>query len=475
MNFETIIGIEIHCELNTKTKMFSSAPNTFGKDPNTQVNQVDLAHPGTLPRVNKQAVIYSIMACSALNLEIDNELWFDRKNYFYSDLTKGYQITQDKRPIGKNGYVEVETSNGKKKIGIERIHMEEDTAKQSHFGDFTLIDYNRCGVPLIEIVSKPDMRSGEEAAKYVEKLRSILSYCGVSDCKMDEGSMRCDINISLRPIGSEKFGVKTEIKNLNSINNIQRAIDFEIARQEKLLLKGQAVEQETRRFDETLKQTVLMRKKTDAVDYKYFTEPNIMPIKLSDKFISDAVSLVPELPDVRLKRYLSELGLSTYDASQIIVNKNVADYYENILKEFNEPKVVANWMLGDIFSYLNKNNKTINDLKLSSSNFAKLLKLLKDGKISSKQGKEVFAIIIETNQDPEVIAKEKGMVQESDTGLIMQYIEEVLTENPQAIATYKSGRDNILAFLIGQVMKKSKGKANPALTSQLLKEEIMKR
>ena len=475
MNFETIIGIEIHCELNTKTKMFSSAPNTFGKDPNTQVNQVDLAHPGTMPRVNKQAVIYSIMACNALNLEVDNELWFDRKNYFYSDLTKGYQITQDKRPIGRNGYVEVETSNGKKKIGIERIHMEEDTAKQSHFGDYSLIDYNRCGVPLIEIVSKPDMRSGEEAAKYVEKLRSILSYCGVSDCKMDEGSMRCDINISLRPVGTEKFGVKTEIKNLNSINNIQRAIDFEVARQEKILLKGLAVEQETRRFDETLKQTVLMRKKTDAVDYKYFTEPNIMPIKLSDKFINDAISLVPELPDVRLNRYLEELGLSNYDATQLIANKNVADYYEAVLKEFFEPKIVANWMLGDIFSYLNKNNKTINDLKLSPTNFAKLLKLLKDGKISSKQGKDVYAIIVETNEDPEVIAKEKGMVQESDSGLIMQYIEEVLSENPQAIETYKSGRDNILAFLIGQVMKKSRGKANPALTSQLLKEEIMKR
>ena len=475
MNFETVIGIEIHCELNTKTKMFSSAPNTFGKEPNTQVNPIDMAFPGTMPRVNKQAVIYAIMACSALNLEIDNELWFDRKNYFYSDLPKGFQITQDKRPIGKNGFIEVNTSNGLKKIGIERIHMEEDTAKQSHYGDYTLIDYNRCGVPLIEIVSKPDMRSGEEAAKYVEKLRSILSYCGVSDCKMDEGSMRCDINISLRPIGSDKFGVKTEIKNLNSINNIQKAIEFEISRQEKLLLKGQAVEQETRRFDETLRQTVLMRKKTDAVDYKYFTEPNIMPIKLSDKFINEAISLVPELPEARYNRYLNDLNLSSYDAQQLIANKNVADYYEEILESFNEPKIVANWMLGDIFSYLNKNNITIKEFKLSPLNFAKLLKLLKDGKISSKQGKDVFMEIVDTDNDPEKIAKDKGMVQESDEGLILEYINEVLKENPQAIETYKSGRDNILSFLIGQVMKKSRGKANPALTSKLLKEEIMKR
>lgn len=475
MNFETIIGIEIHCELNTKTKMFSSAPNSFGKEPNTQVSKVDMAFPGILPTVNKKAVEYAIMACSALNLSIDNELWFDRKNYFYSDLPKGFQITQDKRPIGRDGYIEVDTINGLKRIGIERIHMEEDTAKQSHYGDYTLIDYNRCGVPLIEIVSKPDMRSGEEAAKYVEKLRSILSYLGVSDCKMEEGSMRCDINISLRPIGSEKFGVKTEIKNLNSINNIQRAVEFEISRQEKLLLKGLEVEQETRRFDEASKQTVLMRKKTDAVDYKYYTEANIMPIKLSDTFINNAINLVPELPDARFNRFVSELNLSEYDARQLINQKAVADYYEEVLKDYNDPKITANWILGDVYSYLNKNNLTIKDFKLSTSNLAKLLTLLKEGKISSKQGKEIFNIIIETNEDPETIAKAKGMVQESDEGLIMEYINEVLQDNPQAIATYKSGRDNILGFLVGQVMKKSKGKANPAITSKLLKEEIMKR
>ena len=475
MNFETIIGIEIHCELNTKTKMFSSAPNSFGKEPNTQVSKVDMAFPGILPTVNKKAVEYAIMACSALNLSIDNELWFDRKNYFYSYLPKGYQITQDKRPIGRDGYIEVDTINGLKRIGIERIHMEEDTAKQSHYGDYTLIDYNRCGVPLIEIVSKPDMRSGEEAAKYVEKLRSILSYLGVSDCKMEEGSMRCDINISLRPIGSEKFGVKTEIKNLNSINNIQRAVEFEISRQEKLLLKGLEVEQETRRFDEASKQTVLMRKKTDAVDYKYYTEANIMPIKLSDAFINKAINLVPELPDARFNRFVSELNLSEYDARQLINQKAVADYYDEVLKDYNDPKITANWILGDVYSYLNKNNLTIKDFKLSTSNLAKLLTLLKEGKISSKQGKEIFNIIIETNEDPETIAKAKGMVQESDEGLIMEYINEVLQDNPQAIATYKSGRDNILGFLVGQVMKKSKGKANPAITSKLLKEEIMKR
>ena len=287
--------------------------------------------------------------------------------------------------------------------------------------------------------------------------------------------MRCDINISLRPIGSEKFGVKTEIKNLNSINNIQRAVEFEIARQEKLLLKGLEVEQETRRFDEASKQTVLMRKKTDAVDYKYYTEANIMPIKLSETFINNAINLVPELPDARFNRFVNSLNLSEYDAKQLINQKAVADYYEDVLKFYNDPKIAANWILGDIYSYLNKNNLTIKNLKLSASNLAKLLILLKDGKISSKQGKEIFNIIIESNEEPEVIAKEKGMVQESDEGLIMEYINEVLKDNPQAIATYKSGRDNILGFLVGQVMKKSKGKANPAVTSKLLKEEIMKR
>ena len=295
MNFEAVIGIEIHVEMKTRTKMFSASPNRFGATPNTLVTPVDMAFPGTLPVVNKQAVINAIRVSNALNMEIDHELWFDRKNYFYSDLPKGYQITQDKRPIGKEGYVEIETTNGIKKIGIERLHMEEDTCKQLHMADYTLIDYNRAGTPLVEIVSKPEMRNGEEAMKYVEQIRSIVIYSGVSDGKMEEGSLRCDVNISLRPIGDEKFGTKVEIKNLNSLANVQRAIDFEMKRQSEILLSGGVVEQETRRFDETKKETVLMRKKTDAVDYKYFTEANITPIKLSDEFVNNAIKTCPEL------------------------------------------------------------------------------------------------------------------------------------------------------------------------------------
>ena len=475
MNFEIVIGIEIHCELKTKTKMFSTAPNAFGNTPNTQVSAVDMAFPGILPVLNKRAVELAIIACSALHCEVDNELWFDRKNYFYPDLPKGFQITQDKRPIGRQGYVEIEVNGEKKKIRIERLHMEEDTAKQTHYSDFTLIDYNRCGVPLIEIVSCADMHSGEEAAKYVDKLRSILSYCEVSDCKMEEGSMRCDINISLRPFGQKEFGVKTEIKNLNSINNIQRAIDFEVQRQEKILLSGGKVEQETRRFDEATRQTVLMRKKTDAVDYKYFTEANIMPIMLEDEFISKWKKSVPELFDERVDRYINKYNLSKKDAELVATNKDVSDYVDECLTHFNDCKAIVNYVMGDIQSHLNKTGKTIKQFSVAPELLTKLLSMIKDGKISSKQAKEVFEEMIITKKDPEDIAKKLGMVQLSDSSQILTLINEVLDANPQAIETFKQGRDNILGFLVGQVMKKSQGKANPAMTMTLLKEEIVKR
>lgn len=475
MNFEIVIGIEIHCELNTKTKMFSSSPNAFGNTPNTQVSTVDMAFPGIMPVLNKRAVELAIIASSALHCSVDHELWFDRKNYFYPDLPKGFQITQDKRPIGKQGYVEIEVNGQKKKIRIERLHMEEDTAKQTHYSDFTLIDYNRCGVPLIEIVSCADMRSGEEAAKYVDKLRSILSYCEVSDCKMEEGSMRCDINISLRPFGQKEYGVKTEIKNLNSINNIQRAIDFEVARQEKILLSGGKVEQETRRFDESTRQTVLMRKKTDAVDYKYFTEANIMPIKLSNEFVDKWMNSVPELFDERVERYMNKYNLSKKDAQLVAANKDISNYVDECLEHFNDCKAIVNYVMGDVQSYLNKTGKTIKQFNVTPKMLAELLEMIKDGKISSKQAKSVFEEMIMTKKPAEEIAKKLGMVQLSDGNQILSLVNEVLDANPQAIDTFKKGRDNILGFLVGQVMKKSQGKANPAMTMELLKQEIIKR
>ncbi len=475
MNFEAVIGIEIHVEMKTKSKMFSSAPVLFGAEPNTLVRPLDIAFPGTMPLVNKQAVINAIRVSNALHMSIDNELWFDRKNYFYSDLPKGFQITQDKRPIGRDGYVEIKTKNGIKKIEIERLHMEEDTCKQLHMSNYSLLDYNRAGTPLVEIVSRPNIRSGEEAMKYVEQIKSIVQFTDVSDGKMEEGSLRCDVNISLRPIGSEKFGTKVEIKNLNSLSNVEKAIEFEIIRQQKLLLAGIPVEQETRRFDEMRKETVLMRKKTDAVDYKYFTEPNITPIKLSDEFIRNAIETCPELASSKRNRYINDLKLSEYDADILLQDKAVSEYFDKTIKYNANPKLLVNWIMVDIASYLNKNNYSISDLKLSPEHLSDLVKLIAEGKISSKQAKDVFLDIVETNASPIDVANKLGIVQMSDENAIMDLVIEALNENPQAIEDFKNGKDRAVGFLVGQTMKKSRGKANPAMTSKLVIQELKKR
>lgn len=475
MNFEAVIGIEIHVEMKTKSKMFSSAPVLFGAEPNTLVRPLDIAFPGTMPLVNKQAVINAIRVSNALHMSIDNELWFDRKNYFYSDLPKGFQITQDKRPIGRDGYVEIKTKNGIKRIEIERLHMEEDTCKQLHMSNYSLLDYNRAGTPLVEIVSRPNIRSGEEAMKYVEQIKSIVQFTDVSDGKMEEGSLRCDVNISLRPIGSEKFGTKVEIKNLNSLSNVEKAIEFEIIRQQKLLLAGMPVEQETRRFDEMRKETVLMRKKTDAVDYKYFTEPNITPIKLSDEFIKNAIETCPELASSKRNRYINDLKLSEYDADILLQDKAVSEYFDKTIKYNANPKLLVNWIMVDIASYLNKNNYSISDLKLSPEHLSDLVKLISEGKISSKQAKDVFLDIVETNASPIDVANKLGIVQMSDENAIMNLVIEALNENPQAIEDFKNGKDRAVGFLVGQIMKKSRGKANPAMTSKLVIQELKKR
>lgn len=475
MNFEAVIGIEIHVEMKTKSKMFSSAPVEFGAEPNTLVNPVDMAFPGTMPVVNKQAVINAIRVANALHMKIDQELWFDRKNYFYADLPKGFQITQDKRPIGRDGYVMIKTNNGEKKIEIERLHMEEDTCKQLHLSTYSLLDYNRAGTPLIEIVSRPNIRNGEEAMKYVEQIKSIVQFSDVSDGKMEEGSLRCDVNISLRPIGSDKFGTKVEIKNLNSLSNVEKAIEFEITRQQQLLLSGVPVEQETRRFDETRKETVLMRKKTDAVDYKYFTEPNITPIKLSDEFVKNAIDTCPELAASKKDRYMTILGLNEYDSDILIQDKDVSDYFDKAVKFNASPKLLANWIMVDIAAYLNKNNLKIKDLQLSPEHLSDLIKLIEEGKISSKQAKDVFAVIVENDASPIDVANELGLVQMSDEGAIFELILEVLKEHPQSIEDYKNGKDRALGFLVGQVMKKSRGKANPAMTSKMILDELKKK
>ena len=474
MEFEAVIGLEIHVEMKTKSKMFSCGPVSFGADPNTNVNVVDMGFPGILPVVNKQAVINAIRVSNALHMSIDKTVVFERKNYFYSDLPKGYQITQQFRPIGSNGFLTINTSNGEKKIGIERLHMEEDTCKQLHSWDFSLLDYNRCGIPLIEIVSRPEMRNGEEAAKYVEKIRSIVTFLDVSDGKMEEGSLRCDVNISLREKGTEKFGTKVEIKNLNSIANIQKAIDFEIARQSIILDFGGQVEQETRRFDEGAKETVLMRLKTDAVDYKYFTDPNIVPIELSQEFVDEAIRTSPELAEAKLLKY-KELGLGDYDCNQLISNKDISNYFDLGLSSGCNPKLLANWVIVDVQSYLNKMDIEIKDFPVSSAELGKLIKLVENNTVSNKQAREVFAKMIETNKSADEIVKELGLSQVSDESALEAIINEVIDANPQSVVDFKAGKDRALGFIVGQVMKKTQGKANPALASKLILENIKRR
>lgn len=474
MEFDAVIGLEIHVEMKTISKMFSSGPVSFGCDPNTQVNAVDMAFPGTMPIVNRQAVINAIRVSNALHMSIDDVVMFERKNYFYSDLPKGFQITQQFRPIGSNGYLIVNTSNGEKKIRVERLHMEEDTCKQLHSWDFSLLDYNRAGIPLIEIVSKPDIANGEEAAKYVEKIRSIVNFLDVSDGKMEEGSLRCDVNISIKEKGSNKLGTKVEIKNLNSIANIQKAIDFEISRQAIVIECGGKVQQETRRFDEGSQETVLMRVKTDAVDYKYFTEPNIPPIKLGAKFVEDAIKSSPELAEDRLTRYKT-LGLNEYDSSLLLVNKETSDYFDEASKSGANPKLLANWIIGDIQSYLNKNGSSIKEFPVPASDLADLVKLVEAGEVSNKQARDVFAKMIEKKVPAKVIIKEMGTSQISDSNELLGMIKELLDNNPQLVADYKAGKDRVLGFFVGQIMQKTHGKANPGMTSSLLKEEINRR
>lgn len=474
MEYDVTIGIEIHCQLKTDTKMFSGAPTSFGRKANTCVNEIDLGMPGVLPEVNREAVKKAVMACTALHLDIDPLVKFDRKNYYYSDLPKGFQITQQFHPIGRNGYVEIETSEGKKKIRINRIHMEEDTAKQFHLTKFSLLDFNRAGTPLIEIVSEPDMHSGEEAEAYVEALRQTLYYIGVSDCRMEEGSMRCDTNVSISPKGSGVLGTKNEIKNLNSISHIGKAVNYEIERQKKLLEAGEKVLQETRRFDEKSGETVLMRRKEGNVDYKFFPEPNIFPIRLSDEWIKDIQDNMPELPQARKERYRSEYGLSDHDISILISNKEMSDYFETVTEFTSNAKSACNWLLSDISAWLNTHETTIDQAQLNPENLAKLIAMIDDGKISNAQAKKLVDDLM-AGKDPEAAAKEKGLEQVSDTGAIAAMVNEVMDANPQAIEDFRNGKSRAVGFIVGQVMKKSRGQANPGMVSRMVNEELAKR
>ena len=474
MELEAVIGLEIHIELKTKSKMFSYAPVSFGDEPNTNVSIYDMAFPGTLPIPNKKAVEFAIRVCNALHMDIDRTLIFDRKNYFYSDLPKGYQITQHYRPIGRNGYLTINIDGKDKKVAIEKLQIEEDAAKQTHIDNSTYIDFNRAGIPLLEIVSSPEIKNGLEAVKYVEKIRSIVTFLDVSDGKMEEGSLRCDVNVSVKEKGKEGFGTKVEIKNINTLVNIQRAIDFEINRQSAILNSGEKVKQETRRYDEDKRQTALMRIKTDDVDYKYFTDPNIPPIVLEDSFVNEVIKDSPKLAEERMKFY-QDLGVSDYALSIIFANKDVADYYDISTKSGACTKIIANWLIGEVQSYLKKHNISIKEFKISPLNLGKLILLVENNVISNKQAKKVFDKMVIDDQDPEVIIKELGLTNICDENSLITMINELLDQHQELVIEFKNGKNKVLDFFVGQIMKKTKGNANPMLTSRLLIQELNKR
>lgn len=476
MNFETVIGLEVHVELKTKSKIFSPSPNAFGDEPNSNVNPIDLGYPGVLPVLNKEAVNFAMRAAMALNCDIATDTKFDRKNYFYPDNPKAYQISQFDQPIGENGWIEIEVDGKKKKIGITRLHMEEDAGKLTHGDDgYSYVDYNRQGTPLIEIVSEPDIRTPDEAYAYLEKLRNIIQFTGVSDVKMQEGSLRCNANLSLRPVGQEEFGMKTELKNLNSFNFVRQGLEFEQKRQEKVLRMGGEILQETRRYDEKTKETVLMRIKEGSDDYRYFPEPDLVPLYISDEWKEQVRQSIPELPEERKKRYVGELGLDQYDAEVLTSTKEMSDFFEETVKHGADAKQATNWLMGDISAHMNKQQLELNDLKVTPESLAKMTKLIEEGTLSSKLAKKVITELMKQGGDPEKIVKEKGLVQISDENQLREIITEILNENEQSIVDYKNGKDRALGFLVGQVMKKTKGQANPPMVNKILKEEIDKR
>jgi aspartyl-tRNA(Asn)/glutamyl-tRNA(Gln) amidotransferase subunit B len=476
MNFETIIGLEVHVELKTDSKIFSPAPAHFGAEPNTNTNVIDLGYPGVLPVLNKRAVEFGMKAAMALNCQIATETKFDRKNYFYPDNPKAYQISQFDQPIGEHGWIEIEVNGQKKKIGITRIHLEEDAGKSTHTGDgYSLVDYNRQGTPLIEIVSEPDIRTPEEAYAYLEKLKSIIQYTGVSDCKMEEGSLRCDANISLRPYGQEKFGTKAELKNLNSFNYVRKGLEFEQIRQEKELLSGGVILQETRRFDESTGKTILMRVKEGSDDYRYFPEPDLVSLHIDEDWMNRVRAEIPELPDQRKARYVEELGLPAYDAMVLTLTKEMSDFFEATLQEGADAKQASNWLMGEVSAYLNSAQKELDETALTPVSLAGMIKLIENGTLSSKLAKKVFKELVENGGNAEEIVKAKGLVQISDEGALLKIVTEILDANQQSIEDFKNGKDRALGFLVGQIMKATKGQANPPMVNKLLIEEMNKR
>ena len=470
--YETVIGLEVHCELATKTKIFCSCTTEFGGAPNTHCCPVCTGMPGTLPVLNKKVVEYAIAAGLATNCSITQKCKFDRKNYFYPDLPKAYQVSQLYLPICRNGHVDIEVNGVKKSIGIHEIHMEEDAGKLVHdpWDDCTLVDYNRCGVPLIEIVSDPDMRSADEVIAYLEKLRLILQYLGVSDCKMNEGSLRADVNLSVREVGATEFGTRTEMKNLNSFKAIARAIEGERARQIELLEEGKAVIQETRRWDDNKEYSYAMRSKEDAQDYRYFPEPDLVPVVISDQWLKEIKSSLPELRTEKLLRYKQEYEIPDYDAQILTATKRMADVFEEATALCGLPKKVSNWLMVETLRLQKEYEMEPEDIPFSPENLAKLIKLTEAGTINSTVAKEVFEEIFKSDIDPEKYVEEKGLKTVNDTGALRACVEQVIAANPQSVEDYRNGKEKAIGFLVGQTMKAMKGKANPGMVNQLLKE-----
>ncbi|MFA7637382.1 MAG: Asp-tRNA(Asn)/Glu-tRNA(Gln) amidotransferase subunit GatB [Monoglobales bacterium] len=476
MRYETVIGIEVHAELSTETKIYCSCKNKFGGEINTHCCPVCTGMPGSLPVLNEKVVDYAIKAGIAMNCEITKNSKQDRKNYFYPDLPKAYQISQFDLPLCHDGKIDIVVDGVRKSIGITRIHIEEDAGKSIHDAveGKTLLDYNRCGVPLIEIVSEPDMRSSADAREYLDTLKAILEYIGVSDCKMQEGSLRCDVNVSLRPEGQKEFGVRTEMKNVNTFSGAIKGIEFEIKRQKEILENGGIIEQETRRWDDAIGESVPLRSKEEAHDYRYFPEPDLMPIVISDEHIKEIKDSIPELPHVKKQRYINELGLPEYDSGQLTQSKVVADFFEEVMRCGVEAKPASNWIMGDVWGMMNERYLTMETLPFTAQMLAKIIKRIGEGVISNTAAKQVLESMFETSKDPDVIIEELGLKQVNDESAILAIIDEVLKANPSSVEDYKNGKDRVVGFLVGQVMRASKGKANPQTVNQLIIDSLSK-
>ena len=476
-DYEMVMGLEVHAELSTKTKIFCSCPTEFGGEPNTHTCPICMAMPGTLPVLNEKVVEYAVKAGLATNCEISRDSKNDRKNYFYPDLPKSYQISQFDKPLCEHGYIEIEDDEGNpKKIRLTRIHIEEDAGKLNHneFGGGSLVDLNRAGVPLIEIVSEPDLRSSGEAERYLKKLKSILEYIEVSDCKMQEGSLRADVNVSVRKKGSDKLGTRTEMKNMNSFKAITRAIEYEAERQADVIEDGGKIDQETLRWDDVSGKTFPMRDKEDAQDYRYFPDPDLVAIRLSEEYIENIKNNLPELPESRKARYMDEFKLSEKDSNLLTASKYLSNLFEEAEEICKNAKAVANWILSDISRILNEKEMEAEEIPFTGKELAKLVELIEKGTISSAIGKKGITELFENPKDPEEIIKEKGWIQISDEGAIKEVVMKVLENNPQSVADYKAGKDKALGFLVGQAMKETKGKANPQMLNKMFLEELNK-